>query len=306
MLLWHVGRDIGTGQEAAIVLLVEAGPPPLPFRYSPDGSSDNEVGAPKPTPITPTAIGLPGARGPPGPVGPQGVAGPPGRTGETGLAGKPGPIGPRGIRLQGQRGAPGERGVPGPAGSPGPAFPFSHRGDVFGLRELGQYEEAALPSRNNQRDVTGPPGPIGPPGPPGKKHSHHRWHGHEAGQDPQGLLETQVPQAETLVLVHQASLGIADLKETPVKGVYQGQRGEGVQQLREALKILAERVLILEHMIGIHENPLEPGSGLDMLSDLVPMFKNKRAGPNTLLHSLTKGDRKLIGEKRVRREGQLD
>ena len=29
-------------------------------------------------------------------------------------------------------------------------------------------------------------------------------------------------------------------------------QGEGVQQLREALKILAERVLILEHMIGIH------------------------------------------------------
>lgn len=29
-------------------------------------------------------------------------------------------------------------------------------------------------------------------------------------------------------------------------------QGEGVQQLREALKILAERVLILEHMIGVH------------------------------------------------------
>jgi len=29
-------------------------------------------------------------------------------------------------------------------------------------------------------------------------------------------------------------------------------QGEAVQQLREALKILAERVLILEHMIGIH------------------------------------------------------
>ena len=29
-------------------------------------------------------------------------------------------------------------------------------------------------------------------------------------------------------------------------------QGEGVQQLRETLKILAERVLILEHMIGIH------------------------------------------------------
>lgn len=37
---------------------------------------------------------------------------------------------------------------------------------------LGTDEEAALPSRNNQRDVTGPPGPIGPPGPPGKKNTH--------------------------------------------------------------------------------------------------------------------------------------
>lgn len=37
-------------------------------------------------------------------------------------------------------------------------------------------------------------------------------------------------------------------------------QGEAVQQLREALKILAERVLILEHMIGIHgeENPYFP------------------------------------------------
>ncbi|CDQ88369.1 unnamed protein product [Oncorhynchus mykiss] len=142
--------------ESKIVLLEEAGPPPLLFRYSPDGSSDNEVGlgAPKPTPITPPTIGLPGARGLPGPAGLPGVAGPPGRTGETGLAGKPGPMGPRGP--QGQRGAQGER-----------ASSFSHRADAFGLRELGQYEEAALHSQNNQRAVTGPPGPTGYPGPPG-------------------------------------------------------------------------------------------------------------------------------------------
>ncbi|CAB1316497.1 unnamed protein product [Coregonus sp. 'balchen'] len=263
-------NDRLTMLESKIVLLEEAGPPPLLFRYSPDGSSDNEVGAPKPTLITPpchrpTCFVFQGARGPLGPAGPPGVAGPPGRTGETGLAGKPGPMGPRGP--QGQRGATGEIGVPGPAGPPGPASSFSHRGDVFGLRELGQCE---YPCYTNKLK---------------------------------------------LVLVPQASLGIVDLKETPVKGdpqdsgenmasqVYQGQRGEGVQQLREALKILAERVLILEHMIGIHENPLEPGSGLDILSDLVPMFKNKRAGPNTLLHSLTTGDRKLIGEERVRRRG---
>lgn len=38
-------------------------------------------------------------------------------------------------------------------------------------------------------------------------------------------------------------------------------QGEAMQQLREALKILAERVLILEHMIGIH------GKGKNILPD---------------------------------------
>lgn len=37
-------------------------------------------------------------------------------------------------------------------------------------------------------------------------------------------------------------------------------QGEGVQQLREALKILAERVLILEHMIGVHGEGVSPHS----------------------------------------------
>lgn len=41
--------------------------------------------------------------------------------------------------------------------------------------------------------------------------------------------------------------------------------GEAVQQLREALKILAERVLILEHMIGVHEN--SEGSGFGSILD---------------------------------------
>uniref|UniRef100_A0AAR2L4I0 EMI domain-containing protein n=1 Tax=Pygocentrus nattereri TaxID=42514 RepID=A0AAR2L4I0_PYGNA len=36
--------------------------------------------------------------------------------------------------------------------------------------------------------------------------------------------------------------------------------GDGIQQLREALKILAERVLILEHMIGIHDAQYNPDS----------------------------------------------
>ncbi|XP_014052677.1 collagen alpha-1(XXVI) chain isoform X2 [Salmo salar] len=297
--------------ESKIVLLEEVGPPPLLFRYSPDRSSDNEVGlgAPKPTPITPPAIGLPGARGLPGPAGPPGVAGPPGCTGVTGLAGKPGPMGPRGP--QGQRGAQGERGVPGPAGPLGPASSFSHSGDVFGLRELGQYEEAALHSQNNQRAVTGPPGPTGSPGPPGRPgHTGPAGNpgtpGRNAGVGPSGKPGDRGPKGDSGergppgLRGEHGQPGVPGPKGEPEDTQAEG---EGLQQLREALKILAERVLILEHMIGIHENPLESGSGLDILSDLVPMFKNKRAGPKTLLHSLTTGDRKLIGEERVRRRG---
>ncbi|CAJ0968707.1 unnamed protein product [Ranitomeya imitator] len=51
---------------------------------------------------------------------------------------------------------------------------------------------------------------------------------------------------------------------------HKGDDGEAVQQLREALKILAERVLILEHMIGIHDTLsfVEPGSGQDILGSI--------------------------------------
>jgi len=42
------------------------------------------------------------------------------------------------------------------------------------------------------------------------------------------------------------------LQHIPMSVFFSFLQGEGVQQLREALKILAERVLILEHMIGIH------------------------------------------------------
>lgn len=41
-------------------------------------------------------------------------------------------------------------------------------------------------------------------------------------------------------------------KQREVNATVLSVQGEAVQQLREALKILAERVLILEHMIGVH------------------------------------------------------
>ncbi|KAL0994450.1 hypothetical protein UPYG_G00122420 [Umbra pygmaea] len=279
--------------ESKMMLLEEAGASPVLFNISPDGSSDNEVGAPKPTPYPFHSVGRPGARGPPGPAGPPG---------ETGLPGKPGPIGPRGP--EGQRGAPGNRGVPGPVGPSGPASPFPHRGDVFSLMELDQQEDV---SWTNQ--ATGPPGLSGPPGPPGRPGpagpaGNPGTPGRNAGVGPSGKTGDRGPKGDSGergppgLRGEHGKPGVPGPKGEP--GDSQPE-GEGVQQLREALKILAERVLILEHMIGIHENPLEPGSGLDILSDLLPTFKNKRAGPYNLFHSLTVKDRKLIGEERVRR-----
>uniref|UniRef100_A0A9L0SDZ8 Collagen type XXVI alpha 1 chain n=1 Tax=Equus caballus TaxID=9796 RepID=A0A9L0SDZ8_HORSE len=55
--------------------------------------------------------------------------------------------------------------------------------------------------------------------------------------------------------------------------------GEGVQQLREALKILAERVLILEHMIGIHDPLASPEGGSGQDAALRASLKMKRGGP---------------------------
>uniref|UniRef100_A0A3P9QEV1 EMI domain-containing protein n=1 Tax=Poecilia reticulata TaxID=8081 RepID=A0A3P9QEV1_POERE len=53
--------------------------------------------------------------------------------------------------------------------------------------------------------------------------------------------------------------------------------GDGIHQIREALKILAERVLILETMIGIHEPDL--GSGDGPFGTSSPSFyRDKRAG----------------------------
>lgn len=54
--------------------------------------------------------------------------------------------------------------------------------------------------------------------------------------------------------------------------------GEGVQQLREALKILAERVLILEHMIGIHDPLASPEGGSGQDAALRANLKMKRGG----------------------------
>ncbi|KAJ8414491.1 hypothetical protein AAFF_G00036930 [Aldrovandia affinis] len=277
--------------ESKITLLEYAGPPSV--HNLPEGSTDNEVDAPNPTPFVPPAVGLPGVRGPPGIPG---SSGPPGPAGETGPIGRPGPMGPPGPK--GQMGFPGESGLPGPPGPPGPPSAFPLRGDVFGLttREQDQDEESPLPPTRpayvNQRVTpgppgppgprgtpgpSGPPGPAGPPGNPGSPgRDAERGYSPKTGEPgPKGDRGETGPPGLT---GEQGQPGTPGPKGEPGESLPEG---EGVQQLREALKILAERVLILEHMIGIHESPEEPGSGLYALTDPVPLpaVKIKRAEP---------------------------
>ncbi|XP_066189800.1 collagen alpha-1(XXVI) chain [Sylvia atricapilla] len=212
------------------------------------------------------SAGIPGQVGPPGPVGPTGLPGPPGPKGEKGQPGERGPAGPPGmLGPQGPRGLPGETGIPGPPGPPGPpatpSLPLTfQQGVLYSLqptaeKENGEPQLASTVIDTIMAGLPGPrgaPGPVGPPGPKG----------------PPGPIGAPGSQGE------------------PGKKGEEGDKGtdgEGVQQLREALKILAERVLILEHMIGIHDSlsSIEPGSGQDVIpgSPLRTSIKIKRGGP---------------------------
>ncbi|CAL8353566.1 unnamed protein product [Lota lota] len=225
----------------------------------PEVSTDNEVDRPRPTPVGAPAAVTPGERGPPGAVGPQGPPGSVGPSGPAGRAGLPGPTGPKGERgLQGGVGLPGLPGLPGVAGPPGPASlpSIPLRGDVFGLDEQGVHP--SLHAAPEAHIIAGPPGALGPAGPPGPvgppglrglpgRDGESGLHGNAGEPGPKGDAGERGPPGP---------------KGEPGEGLAEG---DGVQQLREALKILAERVLILEHMIGIHETT--EGSGLDATPD---------------------------------------
>ncbi|NXB65116.1 COQA1 protein, partial [Struthidea cinerea] len=225
-------------------------------------------------------VGSVGQVGPPGPVGPTGLPGPPGPKGEKGQPGERGPAGPPGmLGPQGPRGLPGETGIPGPPGPPGPpatpSLPLTfQQGVLYSLQPTAEKESCwsyskGTPSLSSTRmwgslacasGPKGPPGPIGAPGSQGLP-------GSPGQPGPKG------------------SKGDRGERGEPGKKGEEGDKGadgEGVQQLREALKILAERVLILEHMIGIHDSlsSIEPGSGQDVIpgSPLRTSIKIKRGG----------------------------
>ncbi|GCC35947.1 hypothetical protein chiPu_0014437, partial [Chiloscyllium punctatum] len=193
--------------------------------------------------------GEPGERGPPGSQGPPGLpgpVGPPGKMGEVGEAGTPGRTG-----AMGPRGPPGPRGFPGETGLPGPPGIPSFTRDV--QHSLGYPErEPRLP---------GPPGASGPKGNQG----------------------TPGPKGDSGDRGQPGLRGESGYRGLPGEPGQKGEccnkdsEGEAVEQLREALKIIAERVLILEHMIKIHDGSatLESGSGFETLP---PNVKIKREG----------------------------
>ncbi|KYO32016.1 collagen alpha-1(XXVI) chain isoform X6 [Alligator mississippiensis] len=254
------------------------------------------------------SAGAPGQIGPPGPIGPAGLPGPPGPKGERGLPGEKGPAGPPGLLgPQGPRGLPGEIGIPGPPGPPGPpvtpGLPLTfQQGVLYSLqptaeKENGEPQLASTIIDTIMAGLPGPrgaPGPVGPPGPPGAS-------GPKGPPGPIGVPGAQgVPgppgqpgpkgskgdRGERGQAGLTGERGIKGFPGEPGKKGEEGDKGadgEGVQQLREALKILAERVLILEHMIGIHDSlsSVEPGSGQDVMSGspLRASIKIKRGGP---------------------------
>ncbi|XP_034547813.1 EMI domain-containing protein 1 isoform X2 [Notolabrus celidotus] len=224
--------------------------------------------------------GKPGSRGMPGPSGPRGDAGWKGPPGTPGSRGSSGPAGPRG-----PQGLPGDRGLPGPPGPPGPPAPASahipdpdqSRGkDPFFTNTFHDSRGSPVPGPQGPPGPTGPPGPRGPVGPPGPS----GLNGKSGAPGAQGPVGPKGERGERGPLGYPGERGFRGESGTPGPKGEPGEKGlpgDGIHQIREALKILAERVLILETMIGIHEPDL--GSGDGPFGTASPSFyRDKRAG----------------------------
>ncbi|NXD16139.1 EMID1 protein, partial [Nothocercus nigrocapillus] len=136
-------------------------------------------------------------------------------------------------------------GIVGPAGPPGPAGPV---GECPPFPSCGRGAARVPPPLSRDRLLAGPPGPPGPvglPGPPGP----HVTPGAPGATGPPGEKGDRGPQGEPGSRGQDGAQGEPGPRGEPGdKGTW----GEGLHQLREALKILAERVLILETMIGLY------------------------------------------------------
>ncbi|KAK1892133.1 EMI domain containing protein 1 [Dissostichus eleginoides] len=224
--------------------------------------------------------GKPGSRGLPGPSGPRGEAGTRGPSGAPGFKGSSGPAGPRG-----PSGPSGERGLSGPPGPPGPPAPASahipepdqsRRKDPFYSNTFHDSRGLPVPGPQGPPGPVGPPGPRGPVGPPGPSGQN----GKNGASGALGPVGPKGERGERGPLGYQGERGFRGESGTPgSKGEpgVKGLPGDGIHQIREALKILAERVLILETMIGIHEPDLGSGDGpFDTASP--SFYRDKRAG----------------------------
>ncbi|XP_070267621.1 collagen alpha-1(XXVI) chain isoform X2 [Myotis yumanensis] len=245
--------------------VLQSTPPPWNEDFLPDAIPLAHPG-PRRRPTGPA--GPPGQTGPPGPAGPPGSKGDRGQAGEKGPAGPPGLLGPPGPRgLPGEMGRPGPPGPPGPAGSPG-LPPNGPQGVLYSLQPPTDKDngDSQLASAAVDTVLAGVPGPRGPPGPPGPPGPH-------GPPGPPGAPGSQGLAGERGMTGPSGEPGRKGEEEEKAAA-----EGEGVQQLREALKILAERVLILEHMIGIHDPLASPEGGSGQDAALRANLKMKRGG----------------------------
>ncbi|XP_058425061.1 collagen alpha-1(XXVI) chain isoform X5 [Diceros bicornis minor] len=166
--------------------------------------------------------------------------------------------------------------LPAPQSTPPPwnedflpdAIPLAHPGP-HRRRPLGPADgDAQLASAAVDTVLAGVPGPRGPPGPPGPPGPH-------GPPGPPGVPGSQGLAGERGATGPSGEPGGKEEEEEESATA----ESEGVQQLREALKILAERVLILEHMIGIHDPLASPEGGSSQDAALRANLKMKRGGP---------------------------
>uniref|UniRef100_A0A8D0DYE0 EMI domain containing 1 n=1 Tax=Salvator merianae TaxID=96440 RepID=A0A8D0DYE0_SALMN len=228
------------------------------------------------------------SQGLPGPVGPKGDAGIRGPSGVPGVKGPPGPQGPPGPPgRDGARGFPGEKGLPGPPGPPGPPAPVGPK-----ISTIPDQRDPLLSNTFIEMGITGPtgppglPGPIGPPGPAGVPGQPGR-DGIPGKPGTPGAAGKPGEKGERGPQGYPGQRGLdGDRGEPGPKGEpgEKGTWGEGLHQLREALKILAERVLILETMIGLHEPEL--GSGTGLVSTSTPSYDRGKRDESLVVYEM--------------------
>ncbi|XP_052054194.1 EMI domain-containing protein 1 isoform X3 [Apodemus sylvaticus] len=235
----------------------------------------------------PGSTGPKGGTGSQGPVrirGPPGPQGPPGRPGQPGAAGIPGKMGP-----PGPPGPPGSPGPPAPIGPPHAQVPLP--GDPLLSNTFTETGSHWPQGPTGPPGPPGPPGPMGPPGIPGPTGAPGSP-GHKGTPGPSGPKGTSGhpgEKGERGLPGEPGPQGLMGFPGEPGPKGDPGEKshwGEGLHQLREALKILAERVLILETMIGLYEPDLGSGAGPDG-TGTPSLLRGKRGGHPTNYQIIT-------------------